>query len=256
MNIVAFIPARSGSKSIPGKNIKPLGGKPLIAWTIESIPANLIPRIVVNTDGEEIAEVAKQYGVEVMMRPTSLSGDKTSMLEVLRSEVAKLNPQPDAIMLLQPTVPFRNSFHVKMAIEMLRSSWEKYDSVITVERIPEKYHPMLAIMGTQGGNQMIFVKLSGLWDKVKSLFGAKNYEGPSLTGYPISRRVTRRQDHPEAWVPTGSVYLFKTSNLKSGSFYGDKVMLMEVEPTININDPDDFEEAEQYLINKENGNNR
>lgn len=248
MNIVCFIPARGGSKSIPKKNIKILGDKPLIAWTIQSVPVNLIPDIVVNTDDPEIAAIAKEFGAEVMIRPTDLGGDKTSMLDVLRKEIPKLDPQPDVILLLQPTVPFRNTFHIKMAVEMLRSYWDKYDSVVTVERIPEKYHPMLAIINTQGSNKMLFSKLSGWLDKLKSFFTGKNYDGPVLSGYPISKRITRRQDHSEAWVPTGSIYLFKTENLKNGSFYGDRVMIMETEPTVNINTQEDFEEAEKQLV--------
>lgn len=246
MNIVAFIPARAGSKSIPKKNIKLLGGKPLIAYSIESA-FRYFSRVIVNTDGEEIAAVAREYGAEVMMRPSNLAEDKTSMFEVLRSEIFKIDPLPDAVILLHPTTPFRKGIQIRIAMELFENNLEKYDSLVAVEAIPEKYHPMLAIISAGNGSRMIFGKLMTLGQKIKAMFGGKRYTGPVLEGIPISHRVTRRQEHPDAFVPTGTIYLFKTSNLKKGSIYGDKVLLMQNEPAININSLQDFEEAEQWL---------
>lgn len=246
MNIVAFIPARAGSKSIPKKNIKLLGDKPLIAYSIETA-FKCFPRVIVNTDGEEIAAVAREYGAEVMIRPSNLAQDKTPMVDVLRSEIFKIDPLPDAVMLFHPTAPFRKGVQIKIAMELFEQNLEKYDSLIAVEAIPEKYHPMLAMIAAGNGSRMLFGKLQTLGKKLKALFGGKRYIGPVLEGLPISHRITRRQEHPDAFVPTGTMYLFKTSNLKKGSIYGDKVMLMQNEPTININSLQDFEEAEQWL---------
>lgn len=239
MSMIVFIPARAGSKSITDKNTKELGGKPLVAWSIESALEAGIEKVIVNSDGEDILNIAKEAGATIMSRPASLAKDKTSMFELLKSEIAKITPLPDIVMLLQPTVPFRSKFQIRLAIQMLEANQE-YDSVILVERIPEKYHPMLAIVQSTTGNRVLFAKVKKWW-------GGKKYEGPILEGVPISQRVTRRQDHANAWVPTGSIYLFKTKNLGKGSFYGDRVMLVETEPSININDQKDWDEAEEWI---------
>lgn len=219
-NIVAFIPARSGSKGIPDKNIKLLGSKPLIAYSIESALESDL-RVIVNTDSEEYAKIARERGAEVMMRSIELSQDKTSMFEVLKSEIPKVEPLPELVMLLQPTSPFRKKVHIKSAISFLTNAPE-YDSLIAAEKVPEKYNPVQVIVTTPMGLRM-------------------------SNGSPISQRITRRQDFPDAWIPTGSIYLFKTSNLEQGSLYGKKTMIMEVESTININSFEDWELAEQWL---------
>lgn len=247
-NIVAFIPARGGSKSILRKNIKLLGGKPLIAYSIQSaIQAGLRP--IVNTDSEEIAKVAKEYGAEVMIRPANLAEDKTSMFEMLNIEVPKISPVPELVLLLQPTSPLRGHVHLKHAISYMVNSLNNYDSLIAVEKVPEKYNPAQVIIGTQNGKGMVIGKtLPARW--LSKLLGIYGVSKPSLLGVPIASRLTRRQDFPEAWIPSGSIYIFKASNLDKGSIYGDKVLLYESEPTININEPEDWELAEQELKNK------
>ncbi len=244
MNIIAFIPARKGSKSIPNKNIKELKGKPLIAYSIESAQRCDL-KTIVNTDSEEIKKIAESYGVEIMMRPDRLAQDKTSMLEVLKSEIFKIYPLPDMVLLLQSTVPFRKIIHIKTAISYLKEN-KDYDSIISVERVPEKYNPYAMILELEG-KKVLFRKLINFKERIISLFTGKKFVGPSLTGYPINQRMTRRQDLPQCWIPTGSIYLFKTENLKKGSIYGDKVMLLETEPEININTEDDFQKAIDYL---------
>lgn len=249
-NIIAFIPARAGSKSIPGKNIKELGGKPLIAYSIEKAIACGIERVIVNTDGEDIAKVAREYGAEVMMRPSELAQDDTSMYQVLKSEIPKIEPLPELVMLLQPTSPFRKKIHIKIAISLLTSNFDKYDSLISVERVPEKYNPAQVIISIPShGKKVILGKLITWEQKLKSFFtGIKYHNPPLLQGYPIFQRLTRKQDYPEAWIPTGSIYLFKTENvIKHGSIYGERVMLLETESEININSPEDWEKAELWL---------
>lgn len=249
-NIVAFIPARGGSKSIPRKNLKLLGDKPLIAYSIESaLQVGL--RVVVSTDDPEIAEVSRQYGAEVLERSKSLAQDKTSMFEVLRSEVPKVSSQGDLILLLQPTSPLRKSIHIKAAISYLTENLDKYDSLISVEKVPEKYNPAQVIISTSKGKGMIF-KLPTLREKLLSYFIGVTFE-PSLQGYPISQRLTHRQNFPDAWIPDGSIYLFKASNLREGSIYGERVMLLETEGTPNLNTLEDWELAEQK-INETNRN--
>ena len=219
MNIVAFVPARSGSKSIKDKNIKLLGGKPLLAWSIESAQKCGLQTIV-NTDSKEYAKIAEEYGAEVMMRPVELGQDNTSMFELLKNEVPKI--EADVILLLQPTSPFRELLHIKAAISYFTENLNKYDSLISVETVPEKYNPAQVIINTPSGKKM-------------------------ASGVPISKRLTRRQDFPEAYIPDGSIYLFKASNLQEGSIYGKEVMLYENEGTLNINTEEDWSLAEQQI---------
>lgn len=227
MNIISFIPARGGSKGIPRKNIRPLGDKPLIAYSIEvSLACGL--RTIVNTDDSEIANIAREYGAEVMeitpeeARERGIHQDESGMYQVLKSEIPRIDPLPELVLLLQPTSPFRNPEHIRMAIEKLILDIDKYDSIVSVEHVPEKYNPAQVIIQTATGARM-------------------------ASGVPVAERIKRRQDFPEAYTPTGSIYLFKVSNLDKGSIYGERVTLLETEPTININDMSDWEAAEAYL---------
>lgn len=251
-NIVVFIPARSGSKSILDKNIKMLGDKPLMAYTIQAAFNAGIQRVIVDTDSEEYARIAKEWGAEVMIRASILAKDNTSMFEVLRTEVPKITPAPDLVLLLQPTSPFRNKNHILLAIEYLCANLEKYDSLVSVEKVPEKYNPAVVIIQTPNGKGMIMGKLKTWKGKLIAKFIGKTWTKPSLSGVPIVDRITKRQENPEAWVPTGSIYLFKTSNLKEGGIYGKEIMLLETDGSININSQEDWDLAEEYLKNKLN----
>lgn len=236
MNIATFIPARGGSKSIPNKNIKLLGNKPLIAYSIESaFKAGLDP--IVSTDSNEIAKIAYELGAKVLKRPENLAQDKTSMFEVLKNEIPKIETKPDIILLLQPTSPFRNVLQIKTALSYFEENLDKYDSLISVEKVPEKYNPSQMIINEQGNKSMVLGKIKSWFKKPKII----------LSGIPLSQRITRRQDFPDAWVPTGSIYLFKTSNLKNGSIYGNQTMLLETESTPNINTQEDWDLAEKEL---------
>lgn len=105
---LAVIPARGGSKGLPGKNIKMLHGKPLIAWSIESALASaLVDRVVVSTDSAEIKEVAIRFGAEVLDRPPELATDEATTIAVLE-HIAKEIPEASEIIVLQPTSPLRN----------------------------------------------------------------------------------------------------------------------------------------------------
>ena len=105
---VGIIPARAGSKGVPGKNIKPLLGKPMMAYVIEAaLEAETLDRVIVSTDGEEIADVAREYGAEVIMRPSELAGDSSPMEDSLRHAVRKMDTYPLLTVLLQANVPIR-----------------------------------------------------------------------------------------------------------------------------------------------------
>ena len=136
MKILGIITARGGSKGIPRKNIKELKGQPLIAYTIKAAQeSGVFDRIILSTDDAEIADVAGRYGVEIpFMRPAELAQDGTAHLPVLKQAVEWLrdnqNYLPEAVMLLQPTAPLRQTWHIKQALELFNSSGA--DSVVSM----------------------------------------------------------------------------------------------------------------------------
>ena len=145
--ILALIPARGGSKGLPRKNIRPLLGKPLIAWTIEQAKASkYIDRVVVSTDDEEIADVAKKYGAEVpFMRPKELATDEAKGIDVVFHAMGwfrknEKNKQYDLIMLLQPTSPLRTADDIDKAIELL--FLKKAKAIVSVCEVD--HHPLWA----------------------------------------------------------------------------------------------------------------
>ncbi|MEO4006302.1 acylneuraminate cytidylyltransferase family protein [Flavobacterium sp. CAU 1735] len=138
MKTIAVIPARGGSKRLPGKNIKLLGGKPLIAHSIEYAKANadIIDAIVVSTDDSEIKKIALDYGAIVIDRPASLSGDLEPTVTALKHVLESLTEKPENVVLLQATNPLRPE-------ALLRESFEKYsatgaDSLFSVTPIIRK----------------------------------------------------------------------------------------------------------------------
>lgn len=136
MKILAIIPARGGSKRLPGKNIKKLNGKPLIAWTIEAaLKSKYISDVIVSTDDIEIANVSEEYGADVpFMRPQELSSDKATSIAVVEHAInfskVNLSKEYDFILLLQPTSPLRISKDIDNAIELLVR--KKADSIVSM----------------------------------------------------------------------------------------------------------------------------
>lgn len=131
--VIALIPARGGSKSIPKKNIKLLGGKPLIAWTIEVAQNTVeIDRVIVSTDCEDISDVSKKYGAEVQVRPRELAKDDSLVIDTIRYTLNRLKEegeQAEYLVLLEPTAPFRKAEDISNCINLLVEG--EYDSVAT-----------------------------------------------------------------------------------------------------------------------------
>ncbi len=233
MKILGVITARGGSKGIPGKNIKPLLGKPLIAYTIEAAKASgVVDRLILSTDDLAIAEVAKQYGCEVpFMRPADIADDKAAHLPVLQHAVKALEEKdgyrPDYVLLLQPTSPLRQAFHIKEAAKLIEKSGA--DSVLSVSEIPENYHHRKAMFINEvGGLRLV------------------------TAGKPIHERVARRQDMEKNYWSVGSIYLFKTGLLfdpAKPNFYGEKTLpyVIDAKYCVDINLPEDWAFAEQAL---------
>jgi CMP-N,N'-diacetyllegionaminic acid synthase len=135
VSVLGLIPARGGSKGIPRKNLAPVAGKPLIAWTVATArAARTLTRVVVSTDDDEIA---REAGAEVLRRPAALAADDTPMLRVLRHAVDELGP--DVVVLLQPTSPLRRAEHVDGVVQLLLDTGA--DSVVSLVEVPHAYRP-------------------------------------------------------------------------------------------------------------------
>lgn len=138
MDVVGLIPARGGSKGIPRKNLVPLAGKPLLAWTIDAArTSSALTRVVVSTDDDEIAVVARSFGAEVLERPPELSRDETPMLKVVRHAAAAL--PCEVLVLLQPTSPLRRAEHIDDVVGLLLETGA--DSVLSVVEVPHQFRP-------------------------------------------------------------------------------------------------------------------
>ena len=213
--MIALITARSGSKTLPGKNVKLLAGKPLLCWSIESaLAAGLDP--VVSSDSQSYLDLAERYGARGLLRPESLAQDGTPHFDVIVHAVQALG-NPTEMVLMQPTCPFRRTEDVRQAIDVFMKN--DLDSMIHVVPVPEEYHPDVTLQMVDGKVVM-------------------------ASGIPVKYRIKRRQDHRPAWVPSGGLYAFKTRNLAYGNFYGDRVGVYEVQETVNINDQADWTKAE------------
>jgi len=226
MKILAIVPARGGSKRLPGKNIKLLGGKPLINWTIEvaqGIPE--ICEILVSTDDPAIALVAKEAGANVpWLRPEVLSTDQATSVDVALHALdwyESVNGVVDGLLLLQPTSPFRTREKIRLGIKLFKS--HSYRAVIGVS--PVKDHPMWAFK-MDSGFLVPFIESHG--------FG------------------TRSQDLEPAFVANGGFYLISPDELRTRkSFVNvEQVPLVGESNTesLDIDTELDFELAE-YLLN-------
>jgi CMP-N,N'-diacetyllegionaminic acid synthase len=139
VDVLALIPARGGSKGIPRKNLVPLGGRPLLAWTVDAaLGSRVVTRTVVSTEDEEIAAAARGLGAEVLARPPELAADDTPMQPVIAHALEEL-PAPKVLVLLQPTSPLRRAEHVDEAVELLLVTGA--DSVVSVVEVPHRYRP-------------------------------------------------------------------------------------------------------------------
>lgn len=223
--ILGLIPARGGSKGVPRKNLKALGGRPLIAWTIEgALAARSLDAVVVSTDDEEIAAAARTAGAEVpFLRSGDLAADATPTLPVIIDALDRLEATHgsfDAVCLLQPTAPLRPVGGIDRAVE--RFVADGADSVVSVRAIPAEHHPDWALL-----------------------------QAPDGTARWASGRTDpppRRQELPPAYCREGSIYVTRTDVLRGGSLYGGRMVLTEVTgPTVNIDTPEDWERAERLV---------
>jgi CMP-N,N'-diacetyllegionaminic acid synthase len=232
VKVLGIITARGGSKGVPGKNLKLLAGKPLLAYTIDAARASrMLDRVILSTEDEAIAEAARALGCEVpFIRPAELSRDDTPHLPVIQHASAWMQNQggynPEAVMILQPTSPLRTADDITASIALLESSGA--DSVLSVSQVPAHSHPSRTLRLDDEGFAELFA-----------------------TGAPVRTRINRRQDLPEAWVMNGAIYACRTAVLSgpNPSLYGDRVVAyrMPVERSISIDDMEDWAAAERVL---------
>lgn len=131
---LAIIPARSGSKGLKDKNIIDLCGKPLMAYSIEAATqSGLFDKVIVSTDSEEYARIAKEYGADVIIRGEELSNDKATTYVVVEDVLKRLDEEYDYFVLLQPTSPLRNAQHVKEAMTLFESRYDSFDFLISMK---------------------------------------------------------------------------------------------------------------------------
>jgi CMP-N-acetylneuraminic acid synthetase len=232
LKVLGIVTARGGSKGLPGKNLRLLAGKPLIAHTIDTaVESRSFDRVVLTTDDDGIADVARSCGCEVpFMRPRELARDETPHLPVLQHAVKCLRDheryESDAVMILQPTSPLRRVSDIQESIAVLERSGA--DSVVSVSEVPAHYNPMRTL------------RVDG--DGVATLF---------VTGEPVRRRINRRQDMPTAWTMNGAIYLFRTYVLDAPepSLYGERTAAYVMPPPfgLSIDSLDDWNDVEKAL---------
>lgn len=227
--ILAIITARGGSKGIPRKNIKYLVDKPLISWTIEAAKkSNYIDKVLVSTEDDEIKNISLKYKAEVpFLRPMELAKDDSSSVDTVYYTIEKLNKSYDQnydfVLLLQPTSPLRNSFHIDESIEKLLDNLNKYDSLVSVTKLKNPIY----------WNRKI--------DEFNTLKNILKYD---------KNKKYRRQSFEQIYRLNGAVYLIKIDSfLKNKSFETDKTLpyIMDRVSSIDIDDIEDFDLAEYYI---------
>lgn len=229
--VLGLIPARGGSKTIPRKNLRPLGGRPLIAWTFQAARGSArLTRIICSTDDAEIAALARQAGVEVpFLRPAELAQDDTPTLPVVQHAVRAVEQagyRADVVVLLQPTSPLRRAAHIDAAVDLLLSSGA--DAVVSVVEVPHHFNPV-SLLRIEDGRLV-----------------------PYLPGEGV--RVLRRQDKPEVWARNGAaVYVTRREVLlDEESFFGRdcRPLVMSREESVDIDDETDLAIAEALLARR------
>jgi CMP-N,N'-diacetyllegionaminic acid synthase len=227
MRVLGLVPARGGSKGVPRKNVRPLGGRPLLHWTAEAaLAATRLSRVVLTTDDPEIAEVGGAGGLEVpFLRPAELARDETPTLPVVQHALRMLEAAGDrfdAVCLLQPTSPFRTPQDIDACVALLAAG--DADAVVTVLRVPAEHNPHWVYF--RGG------------------------DGALRLATGEAEPIPRRQALPPAFHRDGSVYVTRRDVVLDGhSLYGGRVLGYETDAarSVNVDDLDDWARAEAML---------
>lgn len=225
---LGVITARGGSKGIPGKNIKLLNGKPLIAYAVEdALASRLLTRCIVSTDSQEIAGISKKYGADVpFLRPAELSQDRSTSMAVVQHALNWLKENQgeeyDYLMILQPTSPLRTAQDIDECIQkMIDTDADSIMSMVELENFALE-------------------KIKKIENDVLVPFDDSNKEG---------KQSTPRQFLDKAYRRNGAIYLTKTDLIIQGDLFGkiSRPYVMSAEKSVDINEPSDLELAEFYL---------
>tara|TARA_B100000035_G_C20985426_1_gene547555 strand:+ start:7 stop:708 length:702 start_codon:yes stop_codon:yes gene_type:complete len=233
MKLLSVIPARGGSKSVEKKNIQLINGFPLIYYTIkEARKVKYITDLIVSTDDKNIAEISQKYGVNVpFIRPEKLAKDDTLSIDVLKHALKEMERikkiKYDAILMLQPTSPFRKSSHINDSINLFLKS--DCDSVVSIVLV-NGHHPF----------------------RMKRMIGKKiiNYIDQGFED------MRPRQDLPKAYIRNGAIYLSKSNVIRHTNYIvGENCngLVMETESSLNIDNKLDLEFA-KFLMEKNEKN--
>lgn len=199
---VAIIPARKGSEGLPGKNLLPLCGKPLLAWTAEqAAKSRLLDEVILSTDGADIASVGRACGLRVpFLRPAALATSEAPTLGVIRHALEYLRVEEgksfDYTVLLEPTSPLREKDDIDRMLEELDRRSADYDSIVSLGKVCE--HPSIL----------------------------KRWEGQKVSPFcPDLPKAGRRQELEPAWFPYGVAYIAKTEVLlRENTFYTSRCL--------------------------------
>lgn len=247
MNILAIIPARAGSKSVPHKNIRMIGGKPMLAHSIEHAKqSKLINRIIVSTDSEEYARIAKEYGAEVpFLRPAEYATDTALDYDVFRHALSWLKEQEryeaDIVVQLRPTYPIRNVEDIDNMIQLLidHPSADSVRSMAKAMEIP--YKMWLKIPSDTDVEK----KIAGSNDSAELLKGEKVQ--PLMTDIPECYNMPRQQ-LPQVYYQNACIDVFRPYVvLENHSMSGDVILGYEMSENYDIDTEEDFQRAMQYL---------
>lgn len=227
--VLALIPARGGSKGVPRKAVRPMGGRPMIAWTLEAaLAAGRLDRVVVTTEDAEIAEVARAWGADVpFARPAELAGDDTpGILPVEHALQWLLREQdyaPEWVMLLQPTSPLRSAGDIDAAVALAERRGA--DAVVSVTEAA--HHPWWTKRVTDDG---------------------------LLEDWAWAGEATRRQDLPGAYGLNGAIYLTRRELLLAGrTWYPPRThaYVMPPDRSLDVDTPWDFHLCDLVLAQRE-----
>ena len=219
---IAIIPARSGSKSVKDKNIRELGKKPLIAWSIEScFKSKHISKVYVSTDSIKYAKIAKQFGpVEILLRPKRISGDFSTDYQMIVHAIENIKFNYDYIAHIRPTTPFRKKNDLNKAIKTFIKS--KYNSLRSVHEMSETSYKSLEINN----------------GSLKSLKNLK---------FTMDELNAPRQKFNKTYYPNGVIDIFKKNFIiRNKLLFGNKVKAFKTSYTHEIDNKDDFNYLE-YL---------
>lgn len=228
--ILALIPARGGSKGLPGKNIKDFRGKPLIAHTIEAaLSSRLIGDVIVSTDDQQIYDVSIKYGArETFLRPASLAKDNSLVIDTYIYTLDRLSQKGmkiDDFVVLQPTSPLRTSKDIDSAVTMFYEN--EADSVISYTR---ESHPI---------HWHKFLDDNGRFEDI------------------FTKDICNRQSLRPSYYPNGSIYVFKSELIKRRKYYSENsyAYVMPAWRSVDVDTLDDFELAE-FFASKRTGDSR